>query len=98
MDVSFISATLVLAGGSAVRESGVRRIRVGGAGEAAVRGGTGERVGKGGIVRDPEAQQSAVQRVSATVAELGGVEVEVIESPILGTEGNREFLLHARFG
>jgi 23S rRNA (cytidine1920-2'-O)/16S rRNA (cytidine1409-2'-O)-methyltransferase len=55
-----------------------------------------ENVGKGGIVRDPEAQQSAVQRVSATVAELGGAEVEVIESPILGAEGNREFLLHAR--
>jgi predicted rRNA methylase YqxC with S4 and FtsJ domains len=34
--------------------------------------------------------------VSATVGELGGVEVEVIESPILGTEGNREFLLHTR--
>jgi len=39
----------------------------------------------------------AVQRVSATVAELGGSEVEVIESPILGAEGNREFLLRARF-
>jgi len=56
-----------------------------------------ERIGKGGIVREPEAHQLAVQRVSATVAELGGSEVEVIESPILGAEGNREFLLRARF-
>jgi 23S rRNA (cytidine1920-2'-O)/16S rRNA (cytidine1409-2'-O)-methyltransferase len=28
---------------------------------------------------------------------LGGADIEVIDSPILGTEGNREFLLHARF-
>ena len=56
-----------------------------------------ERVGKGGIVRDEEAQQQAVDRVREAVAGLGGREIEVIDSPILGTEGNREFLLHARF-
>jgi 23S rRNA (cytidine1920-2'-O)/16S rRNA (cytidine1409-2'-O)-methyltransferase len=56
-----------------------------------------EQVGKGGIVRDPQAQQMAVSRVSAAVAELGGAAIESIESPILGAEGNREFLLHARF-
>ena len=97
MDVSFISATLVL-------PAVVRCVRAVSAGfelmvlvKPQFEVGR-ENVGKGGIVRDPEAQQSAVQRVSATVAELGGVEVQVIESPILGTEGNREFLLHARFG
>jgi 23S rRNA (cytidine1920-2'-O)/16S rRNA (cytidine1409-2'-O)-methyltransferase len=56
-----------------------------------------QQVGKGGIVRDPEAQQAAVDKVTEVVRELGGSEVEVIESPILGAEGNREFLLHARF-
>ena len=56
-----------------------------------------ERVGKGGIVRDEEAQRQAVDRVREAVAGLGGREIEVIDSPILGTEGNREFLLHARF-
>ena len=56
-----------------------------------------ERVGKGGIVRDAEAQQMAVERVKTAVLELGGRKIEVIESPILGTEGNREFLLHAKF-
>jgi len=56
-----------------------------------------ENVGKGGIVRDAEAQQMAVERVKAAVKELGGREIDVIESPILGAEGNREFLLHARF-
>jgi 23S rRNA (cytidine1920-2'-O)/16S rRNA (cytidine1409-2'-O)-methyltransferase len=57
-----------------------------------------EQVGKGGIVRDPQVQQMAVSRVARVVEELGGAKIEVIESPILGAEGNREFLLHARFG
>jgi 23S rRNA (cytidine1920-2'-O)/16S rRNA (cytidine1409-2'-O)-methyltransferase len=94
MDVSFISATLVL---PAVVES------AGGGFELVVlvkpQFEVGrERIGKRGIVRDPEAHQMAVQRVSAKVAELGGEGIEVIDSPILGAEGNREFLLHARFG
>jgi 23S rRNA (cytidine1920-2'-O)/16S rRNA (cytidine1409-2'-O)-methyltransferase len=56
-----------------------------------------ERVGKGGIVRDAEAQQDAVKRVSASVKELGGRTLDVVDSPILGAEGNREFLLHAEW-
>ena len=56
-----------------------------------------EHVGKGGIVRDPEAQQMAVSRVENAVVELGGEAVALIDSPILGMEGNREFLLRARF-
>ncbi|HKW75550.1 MAG TPA: TlyA family RNA methyltransferase [Terriglobales bacterium] len=54
-----------------------------------------ERVGKRGIVRDAQAQQAAVQKVRDAVAQLGGRELGVIDSPILGAEGNREFLLHA---
>jgi 23S rRNA (cytidine1920-2'-O)/16S rRNA (cytidine1409-2'-O)-methyltransferase len=56
-----------------------------------------ELVGKGGIVRDQEAQLRTVGRVRSTVEELGGRDVDFIESPILGAEGNREFLLHSRF-
>jgi 23S rRNA (cytidine1920-2'-O)/16S rRNA (cytidine1409-2'-O)-methyltransferase len=56
-----------------------------------------EHVGKGGIVRDPEAHGLAVKRVRVAIAELGGAEIEVTDSPVLGAEGNREFLLHARF-
>jgi 23S rRNA (cytidine1920-2'-O)/16S rRNA (cytidine1409-2'-O)-methyltransferase len=56
-----------------------------------------EHVGKGGIVKDAAAQQGAVDKVKDTVTELGGLEIDVIDSPILGTEGNREFLLHAKF-
>jgi 23S rRNA (cytidine1920-2'-O)/16S rRNA (cytidine1409-2'-O)-methyltransferase len=98
IDVSFISVTLVL---PAVLEAvfmqtaGVRRetvilikpqFEVG-----------RELVGKGGIVKDEQAQQGAVRKVRRKVEELGGKNIELMESPILGMEGNREFLLHAEF-
>ena len=54
-----------------------------------------EHVGKGGIVRDPAAHQLAIDRVRACVSDIGAGSVEVIDSPITGAEGNREFLLHA---
>ncbi len=54
-------------------------------------------VGKGGIVRSEQAQQDAVEKVRQAVAGLGGRNLQVAESPILGMEGNREFLLHAEF-
>ena len=98
MDVSFISATLVLpAVVAGLAAEGTRW-----AGEAVVlvkpqfEAGR-ENVGKGGIVRDPEAQQYAVHRVEDAVREFGGEAVALIDSPILGMEGNREFLMHARF-
>ena len=56
-----------------------------------------DRIGKGGIVRDAAAQQHAVNRVSMAVKELGGSVLDVMDSPILGAEGNREFLLHAEW-
>jgi 23S rRNA (cytidine1920-2'-O)/16S rRNA (cytidine1409-2'-O)-methyltransferase len=54
-----------------------------------------ELVGKGGIVRDETAQQAAVAKVETALAQLGCLRSGWIESPILGGEGNREFLLHA---
>jgi 23S rRNA (cytidine1920-2'-O)/16S rRNA (cytidine1409-2'-O)-methyltransferase len=56
-----------------------------------------EQVGKGGIVRDEKAQLVALEKVKIAVANLGAVEIDSIESPILGAEGNREFLLYAVF-
>jgi 23S rRNA (cytidine1920-2'-O)/16S rRNA (cytidine1409-2'-O)-methyltransferase len=56
-----------------------------------------EHVGKGGIVRDEAAQLAAVEKVRAAVLGLGAVTTDVIESPILGAEGNREFLLYGVF-
>jgi 23S rRNA (cytidine1920-2'-O)/16S rRNA (cytidine1409-2'-O)-methyltransferase len=99
MDVSFISATLVLPAllkalaptGKAWRGEAVVLVK------PQFEAGR-EHVGKGGIVRDPAAHQLAVHRVEDSVREHGGQAVALIDSPILGMEGNREFLLHARFG
>lgn len=98
IDVSFISATLVL---PAVLHC-VRSVPGGHPFDAIVlvkpqfEAGR-ENVGKGGIVRDAEAQKGAVEKVTAAVRGLGGRDIEVIDSPILGAEGNHEFLLHAGF-
>jgi 23S rRNA (cytidine1920-2'-O)/16S rRNA (cytidine1409-2'-O)-methyltransferase len=56
-------------------------------------------VGKGGVVRDPEIHREVCERVAAWVAaQPGWSVVGNVESPILGPEGNREFLLYARRG
>lgn len=52
-------------------------------------------VGKGGIVRDPASHQAACDKVESALRVLG-YETQLIESPILGGKGNREFLLHGR--
>jgi 23S rRNA (cytidine1920-2'-O)/16S rRNA (cytidine1409-2'-O)-methyltransferase len=57
--------------------------------------GKGE-VGKGGVVRDPEKQALVVERVKALAAGLDCRVLGVVESPILGPKGNREFLIHLR--
>lgn len=56
-----------------------------------------EHVGKGGIVRDEAVQLAAVEKVKNTLSHLGARQLDFIESPILGAEGNREFLLYALF-
>src|SRR5262245_57515261 len=53
-------------------------------------------VGKGGIVRDEALQLRAVEDVSSSARALGLEVQSVIESPILGAKGNREFLLYCR--
>ena len=99
IDVSFISVTLVLPAVLAAmaapgdRWSGDGVILIKPQFEAGR-----ENVGKGGIVRDPEARLAAIARVRECVNEQRGREVEVIDSPILGREGNHEYLLHSRFG
>jgi 23S rRNA (cytidine1920-2'-O)/16S rRNA (cytidine1409-2'-O)-methyltransferase len=53
-------------------------------------------VGKGGIVRDPAVHSRVVEQVAAAADTLGLTRVGLIESPVAGMEGNREFLLHLR--
>jgi 23S rRNA (cytidine1920-2'-O)/16S rRNA (cytidine1409-2'-O)-methyltransferase len=54
-------------------------------------------VGKGGIVRDPVVQAAAVEKVRRALIAQGCTRTDDIESPILGGEGNREFLLYGEF-
>ena len=54
-----------------------------------------EDVGKGGIVRDSALHQAACRKVEQAAALLG-FRTALMESPIQGAEGNREFLLHGR--
>lgn len=88
VDVSFISLTLVLPAVARHLGNGGRAVvlikpqfEVG-----------RERLGKGGIVKDPALQVQAVEKVLAAASGFGFVPGEVIASPVLGTEGNREFL------
>jgi 23S rRNA (cytidine1920-2'-O)/16S rRNA (cytidine1409-2'-O)-methyltransferase len=90
-DVSFISVTLILpAVVPLLRPHGQLVILI----KPQFEVGKGQ-VGKGGIVRDPDLHRAACEKVRTAVRELG-FETTVMESPILGAEGNKEFLLHAR--
>lgn len=92
MDVSFISATLVigpvLEAAPTLREAVILVKPQFEAGR--------EHVGKGGIVRDPAAHQLAIDRVADCFHSLEWQVVETMPSPITGAEGNQEFLLYAR--
>ena len=94
MDVSFISATLVLPAIFAVlRAASGKRKQMVVLVKPQFEVGR-ERIGKGGVVRQEQAQLDAVDKVRAAVLSLGSHPVDVIDSPILGAEGNREFLLY----
>jgi 23S rRNA (cytidine1920-2'-O)/16S rRNA (cytidine1409-2'-O)-methyltransferase len=89
-DVSFISVTLILPALPPVLTSNGEMVvlikpqfEVG-----------RDEVGKGGIVRDPSLHRAACDKVRGAMEALG-YRSEIIDSPILGAEGNREFLLHA---
>ena len=100
MDVSFISATLVLPAVIAAAFPGSEEERRGREIIVLVKPQFEvgrELVGKGGIVRDPVAQAAVVEKVRNALLALHCVSTDVIESPILGTEGNREFLLYGKF-
>ena len=52
-----------------------------------------EFIGAGGIVRDPTGHKVACERVANTLTQLG-FQYRLIDSPIFGAEGNKEFLMH----
>ncbi|MGD0267991.1 MAG: TlyA family RNA methyltransferase [Candidatus Sulfotelmatobacter sp.] len=100
VDVAFISATLVLPAAvnaafpQSVEERRGRQVIV--LVKPQFEAGR-EFVTKGGIVRDEAAQLASAEKVKACLLELKCAYADVIESPILGAEGNREFLLRAVF-
>ena len=57
--------------------------------------GKGE-VGKGGVVKDPVQHQKVIDRISAFSKDLGLNVLGVVESPLLGPKGNKEFFIHLR--
>lgn len=100
IDVSFISATLVLPAAVSAAFTGPKNadqkrelvVLVKPQFEAGR-----EHIGKGGIVRDPEVQMNAVEKVRRAILSLGCAQTDSVESPVLGAEGNREFLLYGEF-
>lgn len=91
MDVSFISATLILPALPQFLETGADllvlvkpQFEVG-----------RQQVGKGGIVRDSKLHQEAIAKVSRKLLELGFQRLASAESALAGAEGNREYFLHA---
>jgi 23S rRNA (cytidine1920-2'-O)/16S rRNA (cytidine1409-2'-O)-methyltransferase len=93
IDVSFISLTIVL-------PAIVTTLATGAAVVALVK--PQFEAGKGrtdkGVVRDPAVHREVLERVTASAAGVGLGTRAVIASPILGPEGNREFLVHLAMG
>ena len=93
-DASFIGLAVVLPASLALAAPGARLVALI---KPQFEVGRGE-VGKGGVVRDPDKHREVCDRVSSWLDGLPGWRVlGVTESPVLGPEGNREFLIGAVF-
>lgn len=88
MDVSFISATKVLPAIAPLLTDLGRLILLI---KPQFEVGRGE-IGSGGIVRDPDKRSRVVKEINNFAASIGLKNIDVIESPIQGMEGNVEFL------
>lgn len=89
IDVSFISLTKILPAAFGVLEGGGSIVPLIKPQFELQR----DDIGKGGIVRDPELHDRAVEKIRSFVVEdLGREWKGVVDSPITGTDGNREFL------
>jgi 23S rRNA (cytidine1920-2'-O)/16S rRNA (cytidine1409-2'-O)-methyltransferase len=92
IDASFISLRTILARAAAyLRQSGSIVALVKPQFEAGR-----ERVGTGGVVRDLQTHRDVLQTLRAAAGELGLSAVQLMESPLRGPAGNREFLMELR--
>lgn len=89
IDVSFISLTLILPAAFALLKPGGTLIALI---KPQFELGKEEVDAGHGVVRDPEAHRRAVEKIGQFVRQSGQAWEGVVESPILGGEGNREFL------
>ncbi|MBI2608619.1 MAG: TlyA family RNA methyltransferase [Deltaproteobacteria bacterium] len=55
-----------------------------------------EDVPKGGIIKDSKLHLKAVEKIKTLCKDLNLKVLEVIESPVLGAQGNKEFLIHVK--
>jgi len=93
VDVSFISATLILPRLVPFAKPGTRLLVLV---KPQFEVGKGQ-VGKGGVVRDASKQAAAVAKVRQCAAGLGFAELEEFPCPVRGMEGNQEFFLSGVF-
>ncbi|HEV2176644.1 MAG TPA: TlyA family RNA methyltransferase [Candidatus Sulfopaludibacter sp.] len=94
MDVSFISATLILPVLPPLLEPGAGALVLV---KPQFEAGKGQ-VGKGGIVRDERLHREAVEKVSKKLADLGFGGIASTESVLPGAGGNREYFVYAMWG
>ena len=94
-DTSFISLKLVLPAALALTAPGAWLVALI---KPQFEVGRGQ-VGKGGVVRDPALHQAVCEDIARWLAEQQDWRVQgIVESPITGPKGNREFLIAARRG
>jgi len=93
-DASFIGLQTVLPAALALARSGAIAIALI---KPQFEVGRGQ-VGKGGVVRDPDLHRDVCERIENWFSGLAGWRVMgITESPITGPEGNKEFLIGARY-
>ena len=92
VDVSFISLKLILPVLSRFAAPGAVLLAL-----AKPQFEVGRKLLHKGIVRDLEAQRAACRDIAALAGSLGWEVLGTIESPILGGDGNREFIISARW-
>ena len=92
LDLSFISVLKVMdAVTSMLKEDGQLMVLIKPQFEARK-----QDVGRGGIVKDPKVHQEVIERVTQGIKAYGFEVIGVIESPIVGAKGNKEFLAYFR--
>jgi 23S rRNA (cytidine1920-2'-O)/16S rRNA (cytidine1409-2'-O)-methyltransferase len=91
-DLSFISLTKALGPALALAGEGAHLIALV---KPQFEQESRSQIGKGGLVTDTAARQAALDKVSTWLEEQGWRVRETVESPVIGGDGNREWLLWA---